>query len=194
LMTTATMMFGHVESLEHQARHLRRVRDIAERTGGFTEFVPLPFVSSESPTFLRGVARPGPTYRETMLVYAVARLVLYPHVRHIQASWVKIGVVGIADSILAGCDDVGGSLMNESITRAAGAVHGQEWSPDSITSTLAEQGFEPWHRTTLYLPAPADRARAAVSALALAPIHNTPVSSHRQSKATQSLNNDRCAT
>jgi len=194
LMTTATMMFGHVESLEHQARHLRRVRDIAERTGGFTEFVPLPFVSSESPTFLRGVARPGPTYRETMLVYAVARLVLYPHVRHIQASWVKIGVVGIADSILAGCDDVGGSLMNESITRAAGAVHGQEWSPDSITSTLAEQGFEPWHRTTLYLHAPADRARAAVSALALAPIHNTPVSSHRQSKATQSLNNDRCAT
>ena len=119
-------MFGHVDGYVHWARHLLRVRELQERTGGFTEFVPLPFVHMEAPIYLKGRARKGPTFREAILMHAVARLVLDPVITNIQASWVKMGPDGAALCLSAGANDMGGVLMNESITRAAGAAHGQE--------------------------------------------------------------------
>src|SRR5690606_9944341 len=110
----------------HWARHLLRLRDLQAETGGFTEFVPLPFVHMEAPLSLRRIARPGPTFREVLLMHAVARLVLHPLIPNIQASWVKLGADGVAACLAAGVNDLGGTLMNESITRAAGASHGQE--------------------------------------------------------------------
>ena len=102
---------------------------LQERTGGLTEFVPLPYVPMETPIYLRGRARSGPTYREAVLMHAVARLALHPHVTNIQTSWVKMGPDGVKACLDAGANDVGGTLMNESITRAAGAVHGEEMPP-----------------------------------------------------------------
>ena len=129
LRTTATIMFGHVERLQHWARHLLRVRALQEETGGFTEFVPLPFVHMEAPIYLKGQARRGPTFREAVLMHAVARLALHPLIPNIQASWVKLGPDGAGACLQAGANDLGGTLMNESITRAAGAAHGQEMTP-----------------------------------------------------------------
>src|SRR5262249_13783315 len=128
LKSTATIMFGHVDGYRHWARHLLRIRALQKRTGGFTEFVPLPFVHMEAPIFLRGRARKGPTFREAVLMHAVARLALDRMITNIQASWVKMGPDGAAHCLAAGANDMGGVLMNESITRAAGAVHGQELS------------------------------------------------------------------
>ena len=121
LRTTATIMFGHVDRPVHWARHLLHIRDLQERTGGFTEFVPLPFVPMEAPMHLHGQRRLGPTYREAVLMHAVARLVLHPLIPNIQTSWVKMGPDGAAACLKAGANDLGGTLMNESITRAAGA-------------------------------------------------------------------------
>ena len=128
LRSTATIMFGHVDGYRHWARHLLRVRALQERTGGFTEFVPLPFVHMEAPIYLKGQSRKGPTFREAVLMHAVARLALDPVIPNIQASWVKMGPDGAALCLDAGANDLGGVLMNESITRAAGAMHGQEVS------------------------------------------------------------------
>ena len=127
LRSTATIMFGHVDGYRHWARHLLRIRALQERTGGFTEFVPLPFVHMEAPIYLKGRARKGPTFREAVLMHAVARLALDPVIANVQASWVKLGPDGAALCLEAGVNDMGGVLMNESITRAAGAVHGQEF-------------------------------------------------------------------
>ena len=113
LRTTATIMFGHVDGYRHWARHLLRVRALQARTGGFTEFVPLPFVHMEAPIYLRGQARKGPTFREAVLMHAVARLVLDPVIVNIQASWVKMGPDGAALCLEAGCNDMGGVLMDE---------------------------------------------------------------------------------
>ena len=128
LRTTATIMHGHLERPVHHARHLLRVRDQQEKTGGFTEFVPLPFVHMEAPIYLKGVARMGPTFRETVLLHAVARVALNPLIANIQTSWVKLGLVGAGECLRAGANDIGGTLMNETISRAAGAAHGQELS------------------------------------------------------------------
>ena len=136
IATTATMMFGHVDNYRHWARHLLRLRDLQAVSGGFTEFVPLPFVGAEAPIYLRGGARNGPTLRESILVHAVARLVLYPHITNIQTSWVKMGEAGALACLRAGANDLGGTLMNESITRAAGADHGQELPPARIEALL----------------------------------------------------------
>src|SRR5437870_6081403 len=125
-------MYGHVDRYVHWARHLLRIRGLQAETGGFTEFVPLPFVHMEAPIYLRGRARPGPTFREAVLMHAVARLVLYPYFSHIQTSWVKMGRNGMRVALQAGADDLGGTLMNESITRAAGAIHGQEMGADDL--------------------------------------------------------------
>ena len=122
--TTATIMFGHVESPASWARHLEVVRRLQERTGGFTEFVPLPFVHMEAPLYRQGRARPGPTWDEVVLLHAVARLALDGLVGNIQASWVKLGLDGAAALLAAGANDLGGTLMEESISRAAGAAHG----------------------------------------------------------------------
>ncbi len=174
LRSTATIMFGQVDSARHWARHLLRVRALQERTGGFTEFVPLPFVPMEAPLYLKGRARKGPTFREAVLMHAVARLALHPVIPNIQVSWVKMGPDGAASCLAAGANDLGGTLMNESITRAAGARHGQELPPAAIEALIEGIGRRPAPRTTLYEPAPAQRCAAARAAAPLAPVVNAP--------------------
>jgi FO synthase len=174
LRSTATIMFGHVDRPYHWARHLLRVRDLQERTGGFTEFVPLPFVATEAPIYLKGRARPGPTYREAVLMHAIARLVLHPHIANIQTSWVKMGRDGAAACLQAGANDIGGTLMNESITRAAGATHGQEMPPDAMNELIRSIGRTPRQRTTLYGTPPAERTERSFHAPALLPPVQTP--------------------
>lgn len=152
LRSTATIMFGHVEQPHHWARHLLRLRALQQVTGGFTEFVPLPFVHMEAPMWRKGIARNGPTFREAVLMHAVARLVLHPHIRNIQASWVKMGVDGVALCLQAGANDFGGTLMNESITRAAGGINGQELTAAEMLERAAAIGRPLAQRTTLYGP------------------------------------------
>ena len=132
LRSNVTIMFGHVERPEHWARHLLRAREQQERSGGFTEFVPLPFVHMEAPMWLKGRARSGPTFGESLLLHAVARLALHPAITNIQASWVKLGPDGVAAALRAGVNDLGGTLMNESISRSAGSEHGQEMPPEAM--------------------------------------------------------------
>ena len=172
--TTATIMYGHVDRYEHWARHLLRVRALQAETGGFTEFVPLPFVHMEAPLYLKGRARRGPTFREAVLMHAVARLSLHPHITNIQASWVKMGHEGVVACLAAGVNDLGGTLMNESITRAAGAEHGQETSPEQMLDMIRAAGREPVQRSTTYGPVSAERKAAALDAPALTDIINTP--------------------
>jgi len=150
LRSTATIMFGHVDGYEHWARHLVRVRDLQQRTGGFTEFVPLPFVHMEAPLWRQGRARSGPVFREALLMHAIARMALHPWIKHVQTSWVKMGPDGAALALHAGVDDLGGTLMNESITRAAGGANGQEMTVDRLHALAAVVGRRPWQRTTLY--------------------------------------------
>jgi FO synthase len=138
LRSTATIMFGHVDRPRHWARHLLEIRRLQQQTHGFTEFVPLSFVHMEAPIWRKGVARSGPSWREAMLMHAVARLSLEPVIRNIQASWVKLGREGALEALRVGANDLGGVLMNESITRAAGGVNGQEMDAISM-----EQGIPP---------------------------------------------------
>jgi len=173
--TTATIMFGHVEQPVHQARHLLRIRDLQARTGGFTEFVPLPFVAMEAPLYLKGKARRGPTFRESVLMHAVARIVLHPLIPNIQASWVKLGAAGLRACLAAGVNDLGGTLMNESITRAAGAMHGQEISPASMDALIRDCDRYPYQRTTLYGAAATERVELSYRAAPLEIIMNTPL-------------------
>ncbi len=175
LRTTATIMFGHVDRPRHWARHIRRIRALQEETGGFTEFVPLPFVHMEAPIWLRGQSRPGPTFRETILMHAVARLALHPVIPNIQVSWVKLGPEGAAAALRAGANDLGGVLMNESITRAAGARHGQEMSPAELDGLVRGLGRAPRQRTTLYGTPPPERCAAALTAAPIAPNEETPL-------------------
>ena len=169
LRSTATIMFGHVDGYRHWARHLLRVRALQERTGGFTEFVPLPFVHMEAPIYLKGQSRKGPTFREAVLMHAVARLALDPVIPNIQASWVKMGPEGAALLLDAGANDLGGVLMNESITRAAGAMHGQEVSAAELEALIRSRGRDPLQRATLYGPVPDERRRASGAPLAALP-------------------------
>lgn len=163
LKSTATIMFGHVDRPVHWARHLLRIRALQEETGGFTEFVPLPFVHMEAPMWRAGRARSGPTFREAVLMHAVARLVLHPGIRNIQTSWVKMGASGAALCLQAGANDLGGTLMNESITRAAGGVNGQEFDAASLAKLITTLGRRPRQRTTLYR-APVERIREMAGA------------------------------
>ena len=150
-------MYGHVDGDQHWARHLIRLRDVQRETGGFTEFVPLPFVHMEAPIYLKGRSRPGPTFRESILMHAVARLVLHPHITNIQASWVKLGGDGVRLSLRAGVNDLGGTLMDESISRAAGASHGQEMTPQRMEAIIRTTGRLPRQRTTVYGNASGER-------------------------------------
>jgi FO synthase len=150
LRSTATIMYGHADNARHWARHLLKVSALQQDTGGFTEFVPLPFVHMEAPMWRRGLARSGPTFREAVLMHAVARLVLHPWIRNIQTSWVKMGTDGAAFCLRAGANDLGGTLMNESITRAAGGVNGQELGPARIETVAAAAGRSVRQRTTFY--------------------------------------------
>ena len=148
--TTATIMYGHMEQYKHVARHLLRIRALQEKTGGFTEFVILPFIHMESPIYLKGRARKGPTFREAILIHAISRLVLYPLFKNIQASWTKLGHEGVRACLQAGVNDLGGTLMNETITRAAGAAHGQETSPEEMEDIIRSIGRTPRQRSTTY--------------------------------------------
>ncbi len=168
--TTATIMFGHVERYEHWARHLLRVRDLQERTHGITEFVPLPFVHMEAPMYLHGHARKGPTFREAVLMHAVARLALHPLIPNIQVSWVKLGEDAVRACLRAGANDLGGTLMNESISRAAGTVHGQEMIPERMDALISQCGRTPKQRTTLYGVPPRELRELSYAAKALSPV------------------------
>jgi FO synthase len=170
LRTTATIMFGHFDRVDHWAAHLAAIRALQERTGGFTEFVPLPFVHMEAPLYHRGGTRKGPTWRETLLVIAVSRLALAGAVDNIQLSWVKMGEAGAAAALGSGANDFGGTLMNESISRAAGTQHGQEMPPEKMDSAIRAVGRTPWQRTTLYGDVPAERRVAGRAAAPLADI------------------------
>ncbi|MDB5432984.1 MAG: fbiC, partial [Caulobacter sp.] len=150
LPTTATIMFGSVEEPVHWARHLLDIRRLQLETGGFTEFVPLPFVHMLSPVYVKGQARKGPTWREAVMMHAVSRIVLHGAISSIQASWVKLGVDGAAAVLNAGVNDLGGVLMNESISRAAGAAHGQEITVADLQAAAASVGRPTRQRTTLY--------------------------------------------
>ena len=150
IRTTATIMFGHVERPRHIAIHLLRIAEQQRRSGGFTEFVPLPFVHDRTPIWLKGGARAGPTARETLLVHAVARLVLGGSIPNLQASWVKLGLDGAGACLDAGVNDLGGVLMNESITRAAGGRHGRSVSEADMRATIAAAGRPARRRDTLY--------------------------------------------
>ena len=175
LRSNVTIMFGHVERPEHWARHLLRAREQQELSGGFTEFVPLPFVHMEAPIWLKGRARSGPTFGETLLMHAVARLALHPVITNIQVSWVKLGPEGVAAALRAGVNDLGGTLMNESISRSAGAEHGQEMPPEAMEQLIRANGRAPRQRTTLYADAPAERRAASFAAAPLAEPLNPPV-------------------
>jgi FO synthase len=185
LRTTATIMFGHVDAPRHWARHLLHLRGLQAQTFGFTEFVPLPFVPMEAPMQLRGQSRFGPTFREAVLMHAVARLALHPLIPNIQTSWVKMGPAGVAACLAAGANDLGGTLMNESITRAAGAAHGQEMAPEAMERLIRSIGREPWQRTTLYRPAPPERIAASFDAAPLSPPIDTPVQQSRRKSASR---------
>jgi FO synthase len=174
LRTTATIMYGHVEGPISWARHLLALRDLQSETGGFTEFVPLPFVHMEAPMYLQGRARRGPTFREAVLMHAVARLVLHPGITNIQTSWVKMGPQGAALCLEAGANDLGGTLMNESISRAAGTQHGQEFPPEAMEALIRSIGRVPQQRDTLYRPVAAERRAVSYGAAELAPLVLTP--------------------
>ena len=182
LRSTVTIMYGHVERYEHWARHLLRIRALQQRTGGFTEFVPLPFVPMETPISLKGRSRLGPTFREAVLMHAVARLALHPVIPNIQASWVKLGPEGAAACLDAGCNDMGGTLMNESISRAAGASFGQEMPPEAMEMLIRSLGRTPRQRTTLYRDPPPDRTAASFAAAPLSEPINTPARKYERAQ------------
>ena len=150
LRATATIMFGHIDDARSWANHLEVIRAIQERTGGFTEFVPLPFVHMGAPIFLRGQSRPGPTWDEAVLIHSVARLAFDGLIPNIQASWVKLGLDGGRRLLAAGCNDLGGTLMGEIITRSAGAEHGQEVTPEEFRAVILAAGRLPARRNTTY--------------------------------------------
>ncbi len=150
LRATSTIMFGHIDHPRSWARHLEVIARIQQRTGGFTEMVPLPFVHMGSPIYLRGKARPGPTWDEVVLIHAVSRIALDGLVPNIQASWVKLGLDGGRRLLDAGCNDLGGTLMGEIITRSAGAAHGQEVTPEQFREAIELAGRVPALRSTTY--------------------------------------------
>ena len=153
LRSNITIMFGSVEHPESWARHIIRTRDLQKETGGFTEFVPLPFVHMASPIYLQKKARRGPTFRETLLMHSVGRIAYHGFVDNIQVSWVKIGVDGARQLLQSGCNDVGGTLMDENISRAAGASHGQMMTDEKFRDLVAPLGRPLRQRTTLYADA-----------------------------------------
>ena len=187
LRSTATIMFGHIERPVNWARHLLRLRDLQKRTGGFSELVPLPFVHMEAPIYLKGLARKGPTWRETVLMHAVSRIALHPHFENVQTSWVKLGAEGVAACLDAGCNDVGGTLMNETITRSAGAAHGQEMPPETMEAVITNSKRLPRQRTTLYGNAPEARRARSFNAPPVGPIFETPLKKKGLSKIRDTL-------
>jgi FO synthase len=161
LPSSATMMFGHVDQPHHWLTHLRVIASVQDRTGGFTEFVPLPFVHHNAPLYLAGVARPGPTPRENRAVHAAARVFLAGRIDHVQVSWVKLGPEGVATMLAGGADDLGGTLMEETISRMAGSSFGSALTVEQLHGLAAAAGRPAAQRTTTYATAPADRQEIA---------------------------------
>jgi FO synthase len=161
LRTSATMMYGHVDTPAHWVGHLRVIRSIQERTGGFTEFVLLPFIHENAPIYLAGLARPGPTRRENRAVHALSRLLLHGAIDSIQCSWVKLGDEGCRDVLRGGANDLGGTLMEETISRMAGADHGSYKTISGLRAITEPLGRPLRPRTTTYGEVPAERQAAA---------------------------------
>jgi len=159
--TTSTMMYGHVDQPHHWVAHLRLLRDLQGETGGFTEFVPLPFVHTSAPIYLAGIARPGPTVRDNRAVHAVARLLLHGRIDHIQCSWVKLGPDQCGQVLAGGVDDLGGTLMEETISRMAGSAYGSRKSVDELEAMVRAAGRTPRQRTTTYHEVPLERWQTA---------------------------------
>jgi FO synthase len=179
LRSNNTIMFGHVDGPRNWARHLLAVRELQRETRGFTEFVPLPFVHMEAPLYLKGRARSGPTFGELLLMHAVGRLALHPWIENVQVSWVKAGPAGVVEALHAGVNDLGGTLMNESISRAAGAGWGQELPPERMEALIRSAGRVPRQRTTLYGEAPPEQVRRSFGAPPLAETSNPHVNEAR---------------
>ncbi|MFT6913949.1 MAG: 7,8-didemethyl-8-hydroxy-5-deazariboflavin synthase CofH subunit [Motiliproteus sp.] len=151
LPTTSTIMYGHIDEPRHWAAHLGLLREIQKETGGFTEFVPLGFVHYESPLYLKNKdVRPGPTVQENIRMHAISRLMLHGWIDNIQASWVKLGPEYAQQMLKSGANDLGGTLMNESITRSSGGKHGQEILPQDMVRMIRQAGRDPVRRSTLY--------------------------------------------
>ncbi|MGK5498970.1 bifunctional FO biosynthesis protein CofGH [Streptomyces sp. URMC 125] len=163
LPSSSTMMYGHVDQPRHWLGHLRLLARIQQETGGFTEFVTLPFVHTNAPVYLAGIARPGPTARDNRAVTAMARLLLHPHVTNIQTSWVKLGTEGAAEMLRSGANDLGGTLMEETISRMAGSSYGSYRSVRDLVAIAEAAGRPSRPRTTVYGEVPEERVRAALA-------------------------------
>ena len=163
LRSSSTMMYGHVDQPRHWLAHLRLLARIQERTGGFTEFVTLPFIHTNAPVYLAGIARPGPTLRDNRAVTAMARLLLHGRIANIQTSWVKLGAEGAAEMLRSGANDLGGTLMEETISRMAGSAYGSYESIQGLEAIAARAGRPSAQRTTTYGPVPAERRAAALA-------------------------------
>ncbi|MFB7287290.1 bifunctional FO biosynthesis protein CofGH [Actinacidiphila glaucinigra] len=163
LPSSSTMMYGHVDQPHHWLAHLRLLAEIQQRTGGFTEFVTLPFIHTNAPVYLAGIARPGPTLRDNRAVTAMARLLLHPHIRNIQTSWVKLGTDGAAEMLRSGANDLGGTLMEETISRMAGSSYGSHRSIRDLVAIADAAGRPARQRTTTYGEVPAERIAAGLA-------------------------------
>ncbi|NUK26136.1 bifunctional FO biosynthesis protein CofGH [Streptomyces lunaelactis] len=163
IRSSSTMMYGHVDQPRHWLGHLRTLARIQQETGGFTEFVTLPFIHTNAPVYLAGIARPGPTTRDNRAVTAMARLLLHPHITNIQTSWVKLGTEGAAEMLRSGANDLGGTLMEETISRMAGSSYGSYRSIQGLIAIAEEAGRPARPRTTLYGEVPQERMRAATA-------------------------------
>ncbi|MGV9275381.1 bifunctional FO biosynthesis protein CofGH [Streptomyces griseosporeus] len=163
IRSSSTMMYGHVDQPRHWLGHLRTLAGIQQRTGGFTEFVTLPFVHTNAPVYLAGIARPGPTLRDNRAVTAMARLLLHPWIPNIQTSWVKLGTEGAAEMLRSGANDLGGTLMEETISRMAGSSYGSYKSVRDLIAVAEAAGRPAKPRTTLYGEVPEERQRTAAA-------------------------------
>jgi FO synthase len=163
IRSSSTMMYGHVDQPRHWLGHLRTLAGIQQRTGGFTEFVTLPFIHTNAPVYLAGIARPGPSPRDNRAVTAMARLLLHPHIPNIQTSWVKLGTEGATEMLRSGANDLGGTLMEETISRMAGSSYGSYKSVKDLIAVADAAGRPAKPRTTLYGPVPEERQRAAAA-------------------------------
>ncbi|WP_302185328.1 bifunctional FO biosynthesis protein CofGH [Streptomyces sp. GMY02] len=163
IRSSSTMMYGHVDQPRHWLGHFRTLARIQQETGGFTEFVTLPFIHTNAPVYLAGIARPGPTDRDNRAVTAMARLLLHPHITNIQTSWVKLGAEGAAEMLRSGANDLGGTLMEETISRMAGSGYGSYRSVKDLVAIAEAAGRPAKPRTTLYGEVPEERVRAATA-------------------------------
>ncbi|MBB1254110.1 bifunctional FO biosynthesis protein CofGH [Streptomyces alkaliterrae] len=163
LRSSSTMMYGHVDQPRHWLGHLRTLARVQQETGGFTEFVTLPFVHTNAPVYLAGIARPGPTHRDNRAVTAMARLLLHPHITNIQTSWVKLGAEGAAEMLRSGANDLGGTLMEETISRMAGSSYGSHRSIRELEAIATAAGRPARARTTTYGPVPDERRETALA-------------------------------